>query len=137
MQVCLAPQLFLPVYLHENMGPSSPLATASLGPPAAALLRVLSLRLPISAPPTGLDECFFFNSLVVRLPYSWIFCQFWLFLFLNFFCSPFGCTRRHSMSTYTSILTGSSPGIQLYNTTSSLLPSPYGDPLYPFCLLSI
>ena len=25
-------------------------------------------RLPVSAPPTGLDECFFFISLVVRLP---------------------------------------------------------------------
>ena len=35
-------------------------------------------RLPISAPPTGLDECFFFISLVVRLPNSSIFCQFWL-----------------------------------------------------------
>ena len=30
--------------------------------------------LPISVPPTGLDECFFFISLVVRLPYSSIFC---------------------------------------------------------------
>ena len=40
-------------------------------------------RLPNSAPPTGLDECFFFNSLVVRLPYSLIFWQFWLVLFLN------------------------------------------------------
>ena len=36
-------------------------------------------RLSISAPPTGLDEGFFFISLVVRLPYSLIFCQFWLF----------------------------------------------------------
>ena len=35
-------------------------------------------QLPISAPPTSLDECFF-NSLVVRLPYSSIFWQFWLF----------------------------------------------------------
>ena len=34
--------------------------------------------LPISTPPTGLYECFFFISLVVRLPYSSIFCQFWL-----------------------------------------------------------
>ena len=45
-------------------------------PPATALLQVLSAQLPVSAPPTGLDECFFFNSLVVGLPYSWIFCQF-------------------------------------------------------------
>ena len=36
-------------------------------------------RLSISAPPTGLDECFFFISLVVGLPCSSIFCQFWVF----------------------------------------------------------
>ena len=42
-------------------------------------LGCLSLpRLPISASPTGLDECFLFNSLVVRLLYSLIFWQFWL-----------------------------------------------------------
>ena len=40
--------------------------------------------LPISAPPTGLDECFFFNSLVVGLPYSLIFWQFWLFFVFKF-----------------------------------------------------
>ena len=28
-------------------------------------------------PPTSLDECFSFKSLVVRLPHSSIFCQFW------------------------------------------------------------
>ena len=46
-------------------------------------------HLPISASPTGLDECFFFISLVVGLPYSSIFFQFWLFfvfkLLLSFF----------------------------------------------------
>ena len=60
-----------------------------LGLPAATLPQVLPARLPISAPPTGLDVCFFFISLVVRLPYSSIFCQFWLFfvfkLLLSFF----------------------------------------------------
>ena len=30
-------------------------------------------QLPVSAPPTSLSECFFFNSLVVRLPYSFFF----------------------------------------------------------------
>ena len=35
-------------------------------------------------PSYGLDECFFFNSLVIRLPYSSIFCQFWLFFVLKF-----------------------------------------------------
>ena len=44
-----------------------------------------SPRLPISAPPTSLDECFFFKSLVVGLPYSSIFWQFWLFFIFKFF----------------------------------------------------
>ena len=34
---------------------------------------------PVSAPPTGLGECFFFISLVIGLPYRSIFCQFWVF----------------------------------------------------------
>ena len=46
-------------------------------------------RLPISAPPTSLDECFFFIFLVLGLSYSSIFCQSWLFfvfkLLLSFF----------------------------------------------------
>ena len=46
-------------------------------------------QLPVSVPPTGLGECFFFISLVVGLPYTSIFCQFWLFfvfkLLLSFF----------------------------------------------------
>ena len=36
-------------------------------------------QLPISAPPTSLNGCFFFNCLVVRLPYSLVFWQLWLF----------------------------------------------------------
>ena len=60
-----------PSYLYANMGLPSPSATA--------LLCILSAWLPISASPTGLNGCFFFNSLVVRLPYSLIFWQFWLF----------------------------------------------------------
>ena len=91
--VCFAPPPFLLVYLYPNVGPQGLLAAAwpapapqsatSLGLLAAALLRVLS------APPTGLDECFFFISLVAGLPYSLIFCHFWLFfvfkLLLSFF----------------------------------------------------
>ena len=63
-------------------------ATTWLGPLAATLLQVLAAWLPISAPRTGLDECLFFMSLVVRLPHSLIFCQFWLFFvfkLLSFF----------------------------------------------------
>ena len=40
--------------------------------------------LPVSAPLTSLNECFFFNSLAVRLPYSSIFWQFWLFFVFKF-----------------------------------------------------
>ena len=40
--------------------------------------------LPVSTPSTSLDECFFFNSLVVRFPYSSIFWQFWLFFVFKF-----------------------------------------------------
>ena len=55
-----------------------------LGPPAAISPQVLTPWLPVSAPPTGLDECFFFNSLFVGLPYSSIFCLFWLFFLFKF-----------------------------------------------------
>ena len=43
-----------------------------------------SVWLLVSAPPTGLDECFFFYSLVVGLPYSLIFWQSWLFFVFKF-----------------------------------------------------
>ena len=66
---------FLPVYLCENVG--------SQGPPATTFPGVLS------APPSCLDECFFFISLVVGLPYHSIFCQFWLFFVLKFLLSFF------------------------------------------------
>ena len=101
--VCLAPLLFLLVYLHANVGLPGPLAaafptwssshylTSSLSchfdhpcPPALALTQIFSAQLPISAPPTILDECVFFISLVVRLPYNSIFCQFWLFFVFKF-----------------------------------------------------
>ena len=48
-------------------------------------------RLPISAPPTGLDVCFFFISLVSD------FLAFW-------FSVSSGCARRRSVSTYAAIL---------------------------------
>ena len=86
--------------------PSSSAHECGTAPPAAALLQVLSTRLPISTPPTGLDECCFFNSLVVRLPYSSIFCQL-CFFFFNCCYPSIGCVRRHSVPTYTSILAGS------------------------------
>ena len=82
-KVCLAPQLFLLVYLHTNVGLLGPPNPTSHTPPAAALPWVLS------TPPAGLDECFFCNSLVVGLPYSSIFWQFWLFFLLKLLLSFF------------------------------------------------
>ena len=67
---------------------SSRCCLACPGPPDAALLRVLSFQLPVSALPTSLDECFF-NSLVVRLPYSSIFSQSWLVFVFKFLLSFF------------------------------------------------
>ena len=69
--VCLAPQLFLLAYPQTNVG--NPVRQLPSCHPSSLTL------LPVSTPPTGLDECFFFNSLVVRLPFSLIFWQFWLF----------------------------------------------------------
>ena len=82
--VRFSPQLFFPVYPHVNVGVPAPPAAAPWGPPTPALLQVFSAQLPVSAPPTGLDECVFFISLVVRVPYSSIFCQFWLFFVVKF-----------------------------------------------------
>ena len=65
--------------------------------------------LSVSTPTTGLDECFFFICLVVGLPYSRIFCQFWLFFVLNCCWPSFGWVRRHSVSTYASVLARSPP----------------------------
>ena len=84
--ICLTPQMFLPVYLHSNVGPYSmpaaALPTQVLQPP---LCWESSLpQLPICTPPTRLDDCFFFNSLVVWLPYSSIFWQLWLFFSFKF-----------------------------------------------------
>ena len=62
----------LSVYLCANVGLQGLLVvrlpapfvphSASLGPATAT--RVLSTPVPVSAPPTGLDECLFFISLV-------------------------------------------------------------------------
>ena len=46
-------------------------------------------------PLTCLDECFFFISLVVRLPYSSIFCQFWLFFVFKLLLSFLWLCEAH------------------------------------------
>ena len=87
------------VYLCVNVGPQGLLvlglpapfvpSSASLCPATAT--RVLSTPVPISAPPTGLEECFFFINLVSD------------FLAVGFSVSS-GCARRRSVSTYAAIL---------------------------------
>ena len=89
----------LSVYLCANVGPQGLLVlglpasfiphSASLGPATAT--RVLSAQMPVSTPPTRLDECLFFISLVSD------------FLAIRFSVSS-GCARRRSVSTYAAIL---------------------------------
>ena len=88
--------LALSVYLCANVGPQGLLVvrlpspfvphSASLGPATAT--RVLSTQVPVSAPPTGLDECLFFISLVSDFPCLSICCQFWL-------CDEAQCVYLH------------------------------------------
>ena len=82
----------LSVYLCANVGPQGLLV---LGLPAPFVPHSASLGpatpVPISAPPTGLDECFFFISLVLD------------FLAIQFSVGS-GCARRHSVSIYATIL---------------------------------
>ena len=97
--VCFTPPPFLPVYLCINVGPQGLPAAAwpapFHNPPPHWVHQPLPCCessppwLPISASPTGLDECFFFISLVARLPYSLIFCQFWLFFVFKLLSSFF------------------------------------------------
>ena len=89
----------LSVYLCANVEPQGLLVvrlpapfvphSASLGPARAT--RVLSVPVPVSAPPTGLDVCLFFISLVSD------------FLAVQFSVSS-GCVRRRSVSTCAAIL---------------------------------
>ena len=58
---------------------------------SAMATRVLSSLVPVFAPPTGLDVCFFFIYLVLD------------FLAVQFSVNS-GCARRHSVSTYATIL---------------------------------
>ena len=109
-EVCFFPPLILPFYICGNVGSGVYLvgsASHHLVGSASCSLACPSIRhlarstspclarsplrplLPISAPPAGLDECFFFISLVVGLPYSLIFCQFGLFFVFKLLLSSF------------------------------------------------
>ena len=84
--ICLAPQLFLPVHSDTIVEPPG-LPATTLPTPILQLPPCHRSSLPplsIFAPPTSLNKCFFFNSLVVSLLYSSIFWQFWLFFVFKF-----------------------------------------------------
>ena len=101
--VCFAPPPFLLVYLCVDVGPQGLLAVelpapfvpqsdTSLGLAKLSRCRETSPpRLPISTPPTSLEERFFFISLVVGLPCSSIFCQFWMFFVFKLLLSFWLC----------------------------------------------
>ena len=96
--VCFAPYRSS-LFICMNVGPQGLLVvrlpapffphSASLGPSTAT--GVLSALVPVSAPPTSLDVCFFFIYLVSD------------FLAVRFSVSS-GCARRRSVSTYAAIL---------------------------------
>ena len=101
------------------MGPAScslacpvPQSATSLGLPPPCLESSLPW-LPISAPPTGLDEFFFFISLVVGLPYSLIFCPFWLFFVLKLLLSFFSLYEE-VQCIYLHLQLGQKPKIRFY-----------------------
>ena len=96
--VCLAPQLFLLVYLTRNVGPPvlQPLPcefcpTSCPSPPLLLVWMSISSLSP-----------WWSDFPTVRFSVSS-----GCFLFLNLLCPSFGCARRHSVSTYASILGGS------------------------------
>ena len=123
--VCFIPPPFLPVYLCNNVGPQGLPATPLWGLPAAAWSIPLHNLPPhwVCQPPpyhkSSLPGCLFLPLLPVWMNVSSL--SPWLsdfhtvqfsvssgcFLILNCCCPPFGCVRRHSVSTYASILVGS------------------------------
>ena len=78
--LCRSPVISPSLFTHKS-GTSQSTSHCSTCPSlrAAALPQVLSAHLPVSTPATSPHECFFFNSLFVRLPCSLVFWQFWLF----------------------------------------------------------
>ena len=100
----------LSVYLCVNVGPQGLLVVRLPAPflPHSASLSPATATRVLSAPPTSLDECLFFISLV-SVP-----------LAIRFSVSS-GCARRHSVSTYAAILvpTGSTSSYIMHQTPGS------------------
>ena len=101
--VCFGSLQFLLVYLCANVGPQR--LPTSLGPPATALMWVLSTPAAHFRPSYWSGWVF-----LLYLLGCWTSVQFncsGCSLFLSCSCPSFGCARRHNVSTYSSILAGS------------------------------
>ena len=108
--VCFALRGFLPIYLCANVGPWGLLAVAlpaplvpqsstSLGPVCPSCLSppLLPVWMNVSSLSPWLSD---FHTVRFSVSSG-------CFLFLNYCCPSFVCARRHSVSTYASILAGS------------------------------
>ena len=136
--VCFAPPPVLVVYLCADVGPPCgvcqlqlacpvPQSTSLLGPPAASVHQLPPCR------ESSQPSCLSLPLLPVWINVSslspWLSdfqtirfsSNFGCFLFLNCCCPCFGCARRHSVSTYTSILGGSPIYLFLVGTFESQL----------------
>ena len=137
--VCFAPLWFLPVYLCGNVGPQGLPAPTLWGVLVAAWLALFHnpppscvLQLPPchwSSPPGCLSlplpvvwmNVFSLSPWLSDFHTVWFSVSSGCCLFLNCCCPSFGCVRRHSVSTYASILARSQeltfltsvPGVQV------------------------
>ena len=127
--VCFAPLLFLPAYLCTNVGPEGLSSTTLWGLLAVAWPAPFHnpppccVRQPPPCHKSSTPGCQSPPLLPVWMNVSSL--SPWLldfhtvgfsvssghFLFLNCCCPSFGCVRRHSVSTYASILAGSPHGV--------------------------
>ena len=107
--VCFAPLPFLLVYLCVNVGPRGllavtlpapfiPQSTTSLGLPAVPCRESSPPLLPVWTNVSSLSP-WLLDFHEVRFSVSS-----GCFLFLNCCCLSFGCVRKHSVSTYASVL---------------------------------
>ena len=100
--VCLAPQLFLPVSLCcapvWDRWVCQPLPCHESSPPCCPSPPLLLVWMNVSSLSPWLSD---FHAVRFSVSSG-------CFLFLNCCCPSFGCARRHSVSTYASILAGSS-----------------------------
>ena len=125
-EVCFTPPAFFPVYLFMNVGPWGVLAVSLTAPfhnpPPHWVCQLPPCResslpgclspplLPVWMNVSSSSFFFFVSSLSPWLLdfHTVLFSvSSGCFLFLNCYCPSFGCARRHSVSTYTSILAGS------------------------------